>query len=101
MAVRAPAIAGPVRLTRIQIVRRNGRWRVQLRASAAGSLSGRLERRVGGRRATYRLRARRVAAGPARMALGRLARGRYRLRLFVDGKPAGTATFTVRARRRF
>ena len=90
-----------MRLTRIRIVRRNGRWRVQLRASAAGRLSGRLERRVRGRRATYRLRARRVAAGPARMALGRLARGRYRLRLFVNGKPAGTASFTVRARRRF
>lgn len=90
----APAIRA--RLTRIRIVRRHGRWRVQLRASAAARLSGRLERRVGGRRATYRLRARRVAAGPVRMSLGRLARGRYRLRLFADGKPAATARFRVR-----
>ena len=100
-AAPTPAITPPVWLTRIRIVRRNGRWRVQLHAIAAGRLSGRLERRVRGRRATYRLRARRVAAGPARMALGRLARGRYRLRLFVNGKPSGTATFTVRERRRF
>ena len=97
----APVLASPVRLTRIRVVRRNGRWRVQLRASAAARLSGRLERRVRGRRTTRRLRARRVPAGPARMALGRLAPGRYRLRLFADGKPAGTAVFTVRARRRF
>ena len=100
-AAPAPAIAPPVRLTGIRIVRRNGRWRVQLRASAPARLSGRLERRRRGRRATYRLRARRVGAGPARMALGRLARGRYRLRLFVDGRPAGTAVFRVRAPRRF
>ena len=82
--------------------RRSGRWRVQLRASAPARLSGRLERRVRGRRTTYRLRSRRVGAGPARMALGRLARGRYRLRLYVDGKRGGRRRrFRVRRRRRF
>jgi hypothetical protein len=75
---------------------------VQLRVSAPARLSGRLERRRGGKRVrTRRLKARRVGAGPARMALGRPAPGRYRLRLLVDGKPAATAIFRVRARRRF
>ena len=94
--------ARTARLSRVRVVRRRGRYRVQLRVSAPARLSGRLERRRGGKRVrTRRLKARRVGAGPARMALGRPAPGRYRLRLLVDGKPAATAIFTVRARRRF
>ena len=89
----APAAA---RLSGVRVVKRRGRWRVELRVSAPARLSGRLERRRGGRKATLRLRSRRVGAGPARMALGRLARGRYRLRLFVDGKTAATARFRLR-----
>jgi hypothetical protein len=86
-----------VRLTDIRVVRRRARWRVELEVSGPGRLSGRLERR--GRRRALRLRSRRVGAGPERMALGRLVRGRYRLRLFVDGKPAGTVVFRVPRRR--
>ena len=47
------------------------------------------------------VKSRRVGAGPARMALGRLAYGRYRLRLLVDGRPTANARFTVRKHRRF
>jgi hypothetical protein len=91
--------AAHARLTAIRVLRRHGRWRAVLRASAPARLSGRLERRLRGRRVTYHLRSRRVAAGPARVALGRLARGRYRLRLDVDGKRAATAAFSVARRR--
>ena len=96
-----PAIAPRARLTAVRVVKRRGRWRVVLRSSAPARLSGRLERHVRGRRTTYRLRSRRVAAGPARMALGRLVPARYRLRLYVDGRRAANATFTVRRPRRF
>jgi hypothetical protein len=100
----APAlVAAPapvrVRLSHVNVVRRKGRYRVQLRISAPARLSGRLERRRGRHRDTYRLRSRSVGAGPARMAIGRLARGRYRLRLLVDGKTAATAVFRVARRR--
>ncbi len=44
----------------------------------------------------YRLRSRAVRAGRARMALGRLAKGRYRLRLLVNGRVAAKARFRVR-----
>jgi hypothetical protein len=91
--ISAPAVA---RLSKVRVVRRRGRWRVELRVSAPARLSGRLERRRGRRKVNSRLRARRVGAGPAKMALGRLARGRYRLRLLVDGKTAATARFRVR-----
>ena len=105
-AAALPVLAGSpaavrARLTAIRVVKRRGRWRVVLRSSAPARLSGRLERRVDGRRINYRLRSRRVAAGPARMALGRLARGRYRLRLSVDGRAVASATFTVRRAPRF
>lgn len=89
----APA---PVRLSHVKVVRRRGRYRVQLRVSGAARLSGRLERRRGKRVVTYRLRSRAVGAGPARMAIGRLARGRYRLRLLVNGQVAARARFRVR-----
>ena len=78
------------------MVKRRGRWRVELRVSAPARLSGRLERRRDGRKDTFRLRSRQVRAGPARMALGRLSRGRYRLRLLVNGRVAATARFRVR-----
>ena len=94
-------IAPRAKLTAIRVVKRRGRWRVVLRSSAPARLSGRLERRLRGRRTTYRLRSRRVGAGPARMALGRLAPARYRLRLDVDGKRAATATFRFIKPRRF
>jgi len=102
--VRVPAVAAaaPVvaparaRLSKVRVVKRRGRWRVELRVSAPARLSGRLERRRDGRKTTFRLRSRRVGAGPARMALGRLTRGRYRLRLLVDGKTGATARFRVR-----
>jgi hypothetical protein len=101
-AAAAPVAAAPVlaraaaRLSKVRVVRRRGRWRVHLRVSAPARLSGRLERRRDGRKVVFRLRSRRVGAGPARMALGRLTRGRYRLRLLVDGKPAASARFRVR-----
>src|SRR5215210_1032416 len=98
----APAVApGPARLSAIRVLRRRGRWRVALRASAPARLPGTLERRVPGRRVVRRLRSRRVGAGPARIALGRLAPGRYRLRLSVDGRRVAGATFRVRGRPRF
>ena len=96
-----PPPAARARLTAIRVLRRRGLWRVQLRASAPARLSGRLERRVRGRRVVRRLRSRRVAAGATRVSLGRLAPGRYRLRLDVDGKRAATATFRVRKAQRF
>ena len=64
--------------------------------SAPARLSGRLERRRDGRKKTFRLRSRKVGAGSARMALGRLTRGRYRLRLLVNGRVAASARFRVR-----
>ena len=92
-----PVLARPsARLSRVKVVRRKGRYRVELRVSAPARLAGRLERRRGRHRVTYRLRSRAVGAGPARMALGRLARGRYRLRLLVNGRVAARARFTVR-----
>jgi hypothetical protein len=92
----APAAAAPPRLSKLRVVKRRGRWRVELRVSAPARLSGRLERRRDGHEATYRLRTRDVGAGPARMALGRLVRGRYRLRLLVHGRVGATARFRVR-----
>jgi hypothetical protein len=95
----SPAAVAPApspRLSRVRVVRHRGRYRVQLRVSAPARLSGRLERRRGAHRVTFKLRSRAVKAGPARMALGRLARGRYRLRLFVNGRVAARARFTVR-----
>jgi hypothetical protein len=100
LAVAAP-VTGGARLSHVRVVRRKGRYRVQLTVSAPARLSGRLERRRGKRKATFRLKSRRVGAGPARMALGRLAYGRYRLRLLVDGRPVANARFTVRKHRRF
>ncbi len=99
----APAAAPPVvvaparaRLSKVRVVKRRGRWRVELRVSAPARLSGRLERRRDGRKKTFRLRSRKVRAGSARMALGRLTRGRYRLRLLVNGRVAASARFRVR-----
>ena len=94
----APAALAPLRarLSRVRVVRRHGRFRVVLRVSAPTRLSGRLERRRGGKRVVYRLRSRRVGAGRARIALGRLSWGRYRLRLLVDGRLGARARFTVR-----
>jgi hypothetical protein len=96
----APPVVTPARvakLTRVRVVRRRGRYRVHLRVSAPARLSGRLERRRGGKRVgVRRLKPRRVAAGSRRMALGRLAPGSYRLRLYVDGRFAATARFRVR-----
>jgi hypothetical protein len=98
----APTVTVGPRLSHVRVVRRRGRWRVELRVSGPARLSGRLERsRRGKRKAVFRLESRRVGAGRARMALGRLAYGRYRLRLLVDGKPAANAKFTVRKHRRF
>jgi Bacterial Ig domain/Lysyl oxidase len=105
VSVAPPAAAPPAitpvaaRLSRVRVVRRNGRWRVQLQVSAPARLSGQLERRARRRfRALRRLRGRDVAAGPARMALGRLAPGRYRVRIVVDGRRARTVSFRVRRR---
>jgi hypothetical protein len=93
----APVVAPPsARLSHVQVVRRRDRYRVELRVSAPARLSGRLERRRGGKRVVYRLRSRVVQAGRARMALGRLAKGRYRLRLLVNGRVAAKARFRVR-----
>ena len=94
----ARAAVAPLRarLSRVRVVRRHGRYRVVLRVSAPARLSGRLERRRGGKRRVFRLRSRQVRAGQARMAIGRLAQGRYRLRLYADGRLAARARFTVR-----
>ena len=96
-ATPAPVVAPPsARLSHVKVVRRRGRYRVELRVSAPARLSGRLERRRGGKRVVYRLRSRAVRAGRARMALGRLAKGRYRLRLLVNGRVAAKVRFRVR-----
>ncbi len=103
-ATSSPAAVSPApspRLSKVRVVRHRGRWRVELRVSGPARLSGRLERWRGKRKAVFRLKSRRVRAGSARMALGRLGYGRYRLRLLVDGKPAANASFTVRKHRRF
>jgi hypothetical protein len=92
-----PVTATPtVRLTRVKVVKRRGRYRVELRVSAPARLSGRLERKRGKWRVVKRLRSRSVGAGPARMAIGPLQRGRYRLRLLVNGEVTARAGFRVR-----
>jgi hypothetical protein len=95
-----PPAAGRATLFDVRPARRRGRWRILLRASAPATLAARLERRAKGWRRVRRLRARRIAAGPGALGLGRLRPGRYRVRLFLDGAPAATAAFTVRRVRR-
>jgi hypothetical protein len=94
----SPATTDPVaaRLSDVRVVRRHGRWRVQLRASAPARLSGRLERQRGRWRVVKRLRTRSVGAGSAKLAIGRLQRGRYRLKLLVNGRVAARARFRER-----
>ena len=98
----APAAPPPVvaparaRLSKVRVVKRRGRWRVELRVSAPARLSGRLERRRDGRKATFRLRSRQVRAGRTRMALGRLAPRALPAAAAVNGRVAATARFRVR-----
>jgi hypothetical protein len=92
----SPAAVPRVRLSRVKVVRRHGRWRVQLRASAPARLSARLERKRGRWRVVKRLRSRPVRAGSARMAIGPVQRGRYRLVLLVNGRGAARVRFRER-----
>jgi hypothetical protein len=93
----SPAAVGRMpRLSKVRVVRRHGRWRVQLRASSPARLSARLERKRGKWRVVRRLRARSVGAGPARMAIGPVQRGRYRLALLVNGRVAARVRFRER-----
>jgi len=92
----AVTAAPAARLSRVQVVKRRGRYRVELRASAPARLSARLERKRGKWRVVKRLRTRSVGAGPARMAIGPLQRGRYRLRVLVNGRVTARAGFRVR-----
>lgn len=78
-----------------RVVRHQGRWRLHFTASGPATLSARLERRADGRRSVRRLASRRIAAGSRRLALGRLSRGRYVVRLALDGRPAGSTAFSV------
>ena len=78
-----------------RVVRHHGRWRLHFTASGPATLSARLERRVNGRRSVRSLASRRIAAGSRRLALGRLGRGRYVVRLALDGRPAGSTAFSV------
>ena len=93
-----PTSTDPVaaRLSDVRVVRRHGRWRVQMRVSTPARLSARLERKRGRWRVVKRLRSRSVGAGRARMAIGPLQRGRYRLRLLVNGRVTARAGFRVR-----
>jgi len=88
-----PATAGAAtahaRLRVLRVGKRRGRWRAVVRASAPATLSGRLQH-AGGSRA---LVARRVRAGVGRVGLGRLRRGRYRVRLYLDGRRAASVRF--------
>jgi hypothetical protein len=94
-AAPAPAASTPAlpRLSRLRVLRRHGRWYLRLRASAPAVLSARLQR---GSHRPRRLRTRVLDVGPARISLGRLKPGRYRLRLRLDGRAAGNAVFRVR-----
>jgi hypothetical protein len=96
-AAPAPPAAAPAlaRLSGIRVLRRHGGWFVTLRASLPAVLSARLQR---GTRRSRRLRTRILDAGRARIPLGRLRPGRYRLRLRLDGRPAGNVSFRSASR---
>ncbi len=89
-------VPGEATLRGLRAVRHRGRWRVVMTSSGAAQLAGRLERRPGARLVVRRLHTRRVATGPVRVAVGRLRPGRYLVRLYLDGRPAGVASFTER-----
>jgi hypothetical protein len=90
-ATAAPGASAAASLRLVRVGRRRGRWRVVVQASAPGLLAGRLDHAGHGRALT----ARRVAAGVTRVSLGRLRRGRYRVRLSLDGRRAGRVAFRV------
>jgi lysyl oxidase/Big-like domain-containing protein len=94
----SPAAVSPApRLSKVRVVRRNGRWQLRLRVSAPVRLSGRLERRRGKWRIVRRLRARTVLhGGTSRIGLGPVQRGRYRLKLVVNGRVVAQVRFRER-----
>jgi hypothetical protein len=86
--------AAPV-AARLAVTRR-GRAVASFRLSEAATVRGQVERLRGRRAAVVRrLAARSLAAGPARLNLGRLSAGRYRLRLVLTDA-AGNARTVVR-----
>ena len=92
LVMTAPARAA---LSSIRVRRSGARYRLELQASGPALLSARLERRSRGRRTVRALRARRVVPGATRVAIGQLRPGRYRVGLRLDGRPAGSASFSV------
>jgi hypothetical protein len=82
--------------------RRGERWFAVVRLDAMARVRGRLERRGSPYRLVRRIRPRLRPAGRRRIALGKLERGRYRLRLrfaAADGRRATIGRrFRVRAR---
>ena len=95
-AAPAKKAAPAVRLSRVKVVRRHGRWLLSLRGSASGRLSGRMERKRGKWRVVRRFRSRILDKGPNRFGLGPVQRGRYRLVLLVNGRVAARVRFRER-----
>jgi hypothetical protein len=91
-----PAAAPKVRLSKVRVVRRHGRWQLRLRSSGSGRISGRLERKRGKWRVVRRFRDRILDRGPNRIGLGPVQRGRYRLVLRVNGRVAARVRFRER-----
>lgn len=91
-----PAAAPRVRLSKVRVFRRRGRWQLSLRVSGAARVSGRIERKRGKWRTVRRLRARNYGGGPERIGLGPVQRGRYRLVLLVNGRVAARVRFRER-----
>ena len=99
VGLRKRLTARGLRVTRV----RRGRRVALLRLSQPSRVGGTLSRRRGGSyRVVRRLKSRRLAAGPVRIRLGRLSRGRYKLRItaVASGSNRASATIRFRVRRR-
>ena len=77
----APAAKPKALVSSSTIRRRGGRWHAVVRLRSAARVHGRL---ILGSKTAKLLRPRSLAAGRGTVALGRLANGRYRLRLRVS-----------------
>jgi hypothetical protein len=93
----SPAAVGPMpKLSKVRVLRRHGRWQLRLRSSGSGRLSARLERKRGSWHVVRRLRRRFLDPGPNRYGIGPVQRGRYRLKLYVNGQVAARVRFRER-----
>jgi hypothetical protein len=92
-----------LRVRGLRVTRTRRGLMLRLRLSERARVTGTLSRRRGTRyRTVRRLAARRLAAGAVRIRLGRLPKGRYRLRLkaVASGSDRASATVRFRVRRR-